>query len=71
MSLYILMYRRLFGVPDVITDITRSLEMVETKIDILEDYIWTPERFQVRLGQYWSSGRLSEPPGRYMGLIGP
>ena len=24
------MYRRLFGVPDVITDITRSLEMVET-----------------------------------------
>ena len=30
MSLYILMYRRLFGVPDVITDMTRSLEMVET-----------------------------------------
>ena len=25
-----LMYRRLFGVPDEITDITRSLEMVET-----------------------------------------
>ena len=24
-----LMYRRLFGVPDEITDITRSLEMVE------------------------------------------
>ena len=24
-----LMYRRLFGVPDVITDLTRSLEMVE------------------------------------------
>ena len=30
MSLCILMYRRLFGVPDVITDMTRSLEMVET-----------------------------------------
>ena len=30
MSLYILMYRRLFGVPDVTTDMTRSLEMVET-----------------------------------------
>ena len=30
MSLYVLMYRRLFGVPDVITDMTRSLEMVET-----------------------------------------
>ena len=25
-----LMYLRLFGVPDVITDMTRSLEMVET-----------------------------------------
>ena len=30
MSLCILMYGRLFGVPDVITDMTRSLEMVET-----------------------------------------
>ena len=30
MSLCILMYRRLFGVPDVITDMKRSLEMVET-----------------------------------------
>ena len=30
MILYVLMYRRLFGVPDVITDMTRSLEMVET-----------------------------------------
>ena len=25
-----LMYRRLFGVPDEITDMTRSLEMIET-----------------------------------------
>ena len=30
MSLCILMYRRLFGVPDVIKDMARSLEMVET-----------------------------------------
>ena len=30
MSLCILMYQSLFGVPDVITDMTRSLEMVET-----------------------------------------
>ena len=30
MSLCILMYRRLFGVSDVIMDMTRSLEMVET-----------------------------------------
>ena len=29
MSLCILRYRRLFGVPDVIMDMTRSLEMVE------------------------------------------
>ena len=42
----------------------------DIKIDILDDYIWTPERFQVRLGQYRSSGRLSEPPGRYVGLNG-
>ena len=26
----VLMYRSLFGVPDVITDMTRSLEMLET-----------------------------------------
>ena len=30
MSLCILMYRSFFGVPDVIMDMTRSLEMVET-----------------------------------------
>ncbi len=30
MSLCILMYRRLFEVPDVIMDMRRSLEMVET-----------------------------------------
>ena len=42
----------------------------DMKVDILDDYIWTPERFRVRLGQYRSSGRLSEPPGRYMGLNG-
>ena len=30
MSLCILMYRRLFGVPDVIMDMTRGHEMVET-----------------------------------------
>ena len=34
----------------------------DVKIDILDDYIWTPEWFRVRLGQYRSSGRLSEPP---------
>ena len=43
----------------------------DIKIDMLDDYIWTPERFRVRLGLYRSSGRLSKPLGRYMGLIGP
>ena len=42
----------------------------DIKIDILDDYIWTPKRFRVRLGQYRSSERLSEPPGRYTGLNG-
>ena len=31
----------------------------DIRIDILDDYIWTPEWFRVRLGQYRSSGRLS------------
>ena len=48
-----------------------SLNGRDVKIDILDDYIWTPERFRVRLGQYRITGRLSEPPGRYMGLIRP
>ena len=43
----------------------------DIKIDILDGYIWTPERFRMRLGLYRSSGRLPEPPGKYMGLIGP
>ena len=48
-----------------------SLNSRDIKIDILEAYVWTSERFRVRLGQYRIIGRLSEPPGRYMGLIGP
>ena len=43
----------------------------DIKIDILDDYIWTPERFRESLGIYRSSGRLPEPPGKYMGLIRP
>ena len=43
----------------------------DIKIDILDGYIWTPEGFRMRLGLYRSSGRLPEPPGKYMGLIGP
>ena len=34
----------------------------DIKIDILDDYIWTPERFRVRLGENRSAGGLPEPP---------
>ena len=33
-ELCVLMYRRLFGVPDVITDMARSIEMVDTQVDL-------------------------------------
>ena len=42
----------------------------EIKIDILDDYIWTSEGFRVRLGLYWSSGRLSDPPVGIWALLG-
>ena len=43
----------------------------DMKIDILEAYIWMSEVFRVKSGFYRSTGRLSEPLGKYMGLIGP
>ena len=43
----------------------------DIKIDILDDYVWTSEWFRVSSGIYRSTGRLPEPPGKYMGLIGP
>ena len=43
----------------------------DIKIDILEAYIWTSESFRVKSGFYRSTGRLPEPPGKCMGLIGP
>ena len=42
----------------------------DMKIDILEAYVWILEVFWVKSGFYRSTGRLPEPPGRYMGLIG-
>ena len=41
------------------------------KIDILEAYVWTSEWFRVSPGIYRNTGRLPEPPEKYMGLIGP
>ena len=43
----------------------------DMKIDILEGYVWTPERFRMSSGIFRSTGGLPEPPGEYMGLNGP
>ena len=43
----------------------------DIKIDILEGYVQTPERFQKGLDIFWSTGRLPEPPGGLMGHDGP
>src|SRR3954464_10929820 len=42
----------------------------DVKIDILEAYVWTSEWFRVKTGIYRSTGRLPEPPGSIMGLMG-
>ena len=59
----------MFGVPDEITDMTRSLEMVETKRFIY---------WKVTFGQHNGSGCFRvpgvigtpPPPGKFMGLHG-
>ena len=43
----------------------------DIKIDILGAYVWTSEWFWMSSGIFRSTGRLLEPPGEYMGLIGP
>ena len=35
----------------------------DMKIDILEGYVWTPERFRMSSGIYRSTGGLPEPLG--------
>ena len=47
-----------------------SLNGRDIKIDILDDYIWTSERFRVRLEHYRITGMLSEPPGGIWALLG-
>ena len=42
----------------------------DVKIDILDDYVQTPERFWEVSDIYRSTGGLPEPPGKCMGLIG-
>ena len=41
------------------------------KIDILDDYIRTPEWFRGLSDIYHSTGGLPEPPRRLLGLMGP
>ena len=43
----------------------------DIKIDILDDYIWTPDEFRGLPDNYRSAGGLSEPPGELMGQHGP
>ena len=43
----------------------------DVNIDILEAYVWTSEWFQVKSAFYRITGRLPEPPGGLMGLLGP
>ena len=42
----------------------------DINIDILEGYIRTPGWFRSDLDIFRSTGRLPEPPGRVMGLMG-
>ena len=43
----------------------------DIKIDILDDYVQTPEVFREVSGIYRSTGGLPEPPGEYIGPNGP
>ena len=43
----------------------------DIKIDILEGYVWTPERFRIGSGIFRSTGGLPEPTEELMGLDGP
>ena len=43
----------------------------DIKIDILEAYVWTSERFRGSPDKNRSTGELPEPPGGSMGLHGP
>ena len=43
----------------------------DIKIDILDDYIRTPELFRVISDKTGVPEGLPEPPGNQMGLIGP
>ena len=48
-----------------------SLNGRDVKIDILDDYVRTPEVFQEVSNIYQSTGGLPDPPGEYIGPNGP
>ena len=66
-----MIYRRLFGVPDEITDMTRSQNGQDIKIDILDHVIRTLEVFRIVSGKNGVPEGLPEPPGEAMGQHGP
>ena len=43
----------------------------DVKIDILAGYIQTPDEFRGLSDKYRRTGRLPEPPGGLLGLMGP
>ena len=61
-----------FRVPDMITDITRSLEMVETSRLIYWTMLFGHRKCsgEFRIKPECGKG-LPEPPGELMGLYGP
>ena len=66
-----LMYRRLFGVLDEITNMTRSLKMVDRQILIYRTMVFGHRKcfgwYQVLIGSpKWVPGS----PGRFLGLMG-
>ena len=64
--------RRLFGVSNEITDMTRSLEMVERQRLIYWKVIYGHRNGSDKVrGFFRSTGRLPEPPGKVNGPIGP
>ena len=66
-----LVYRSLFGVPDEITDMTRSLKWSRGKDSYIQRVHSDTRMVRVVSGIFRSTGGLPEPPGGLMGLHGP
>ena len=65
------MYRRLFGVPDVITDMTMSLEMVETERSTHWKAMFGHQKGSERFKHFSGVPRgYRNPPGSQWALLG-